>query len=100
MSCCGDILKTFITSIAGLNFGQIIHIILQLISFSILIGCLVADQWLSGPSGHQGLWTYCYKNGTALCCGNLDDILGYKDFIGATRVFLIIDSVAFFLEFL
>ncbi|XP_063420172.1 uncharacterized protein LOC134705359 [Mytilus trossulus] len=94
-SFCGNILKTFIRNIASLDVGRIIHIILQLISFSILIGCLHADQWLSGYTGHQGLWNYCYKNGTSLCCGNLDAVLGYKVFIGATRVILIIECVAF-----
>ncbi|CAG2210490.1 CLDN [Mytilus edulis] len=86
-SFCGNILKTFIRNVSNLDVGRSIHIILQLISFFILIGCLLADQWLSGYTGHQGLWKYCYKNGTSLCCGNLDAVLGYKVFIGATRVF-------------
>lgn len=77
-SCYGDILKKLITNVAALDVGQIIHITLQLISFSILLACLCADQWLSGYNGHQGLWNYCFKNGTSLCCGKLDNILGYK----------------------
>lgn len=81
-SCCdwklSDILKKLITNTAGLDVGKIIHIILQLLSFFILIGCLVADQWLSGETGYQGLWNFCYKNGTSSCCGNLDDVVGYK----------------------
>ncbi|CAG2194530.1 unnamed protein product [Mytilus edulis] len=79
-SFCGNILKTFIRNVSNLDVGRSIHIILQLISFFILIGCLLADQWLSGYTGHQGLWKYCYKNGTSLCCGNLDAVLGYKGF--------------------
>ncbi|XP_063420173.1 epithelial membrane protein 2-like [Mytilus trossulus] len=97
-SCCDwniDILKNLIKNTAELDVVKIIHIILQLISFFILIVCLVADQWLSGDTGHQGLWNVCYTNGTSSCCGKLDDVVGYKDFIGATRAFLIIESLIF-----
>ncbi|CAG2237033.1 CLDN [Mytilus edulis] len=98
-SCCdwklSDILKKLITNTAELDVEKIIHIILQLLSFFILIGCLVADQWLSGETGYQGLWNVCYTNETSSCCGKLDDVIGYKDFIGATRAFLIIESLLF-----
>ncbi|CAC5403438.1 unnamed protein product [Mytilus coruscus] len=36
--------------------------------------------WLSGNFGNQGLWNYCYTNGTSSCCGKLDDVVGYKGF--------------------
>ena len=80
--CCSfqvsEILKTLIRNAAGLETRQVVHIVLQVVSFLILIGCLSANVWLSGTTGNQGLWIYCYINGTSDCCGWLDDVIGYK----------------------
>lgn len=73
-----DILKKIIRNTSELDTKNVGFIILHLISLVTLLACLVDDRWLLGDEGKQGLWNYCYKNGTAQCCGEIGKVLGYK----------------------
>ena len=72
------ILKKIIRNASNLDTEKAAFIILHLISLVTLLACLIDDRWLLGDEGKQGLWNYCYKNGTAECCGAIDKVLGYK----------------------
>ena len=76
-SCnCRDILKRIIITSAEREKKEIVYVFLQFLSLITLVVCIPLDHWLSGNSGYQGLWNFCYKNGTSMCCGDLFDAVG------------------------
>lgn len=62
--------------IDNLSFKGCVYVLLQLVSFALMVVCLSVDNWLDGSFGNQGLWNYCQKQEHLLCCTNIYDVIG------------------------